>query len=572
MRVAVIGATGNAGTGVLRALADAPEVDSVLGVARRVPDGRGELHESCDWASIDIGAATPEQQAVAELAESFQGVDAVIHLAWLIQPNDDRELLRRVNVKGTARVLDAAARAGVGRVVVASSVGAYSPDDARSDRADGVAGATGVPLRDESWPVGGIESSHYSVDKAAQEDVLDRFERAHPEIVVTRLRPGLKFQADAASEIQRYFLGSDVPVQVLRHGRPPALPLPKGLCFQAVHSDDAGRAYALAAIKGVGGAFNICADDVVTGREVAEILGHGRTIELPVSAVRTALAAAHRTGAVAADVGWLDMAMEVPLMDNSRAKAELDWHPTVSARDALKELVEAMIEGKGGATVPLRPHDPAAKRVSAVGESTAHAADRAVAPGGPGENIDSGLLGLYLADHATGATAGQNRIERMAEDFADTPVFAQLSTLAADIGAERALLERVIRELDLEPRAYRRALSWAGERAGRLKFNRRIAARSPMTLVLEAEMMRAAVAAKLGGWETLRDNAEALGVDPHTFGKLREAADEQLALLDEVHAWARARAFREDLDTFNPNKDTEESAGNETGDEKGKTR
>ena len=54
----------------------------------------------------------------------------------------------------------------------------------------------------------------------------------------------------------------------------------------------------------------------------------------------------------------------------------------------------------------------------------------------------------------------------MAADFADTPVFPQLSKLATDIGAERALLERIIRELGLRPRAYRRALLWVGERVG----------------------------------------------------------------------------------------------------------
>lgn len=547
MRVAVIGATGNAGTAVLRALVDSPEVESIVGVARRVPEAGGEPYDGCEWKSIDIAAATPKDEAVADLTAAFEGADAVIHLAWLIQPNEDRELLRRVNVEGTERVLEAAAAAGVGRVVVASSVGAYSPDPARGG--DGEA-----PLRDETWPTGGIESSHYSVDKAAQEEVIDRFEAAHPDITVTRLRPGLKFQAEAASEVQRYFLGEHVPVQLLGHGKPPALPLPRGLVFQAVHSDDVGRAYALAAVKGIGGAFNICADDVVTGKDVADILGHGRTVELPVATVRAALAAAYRTGAVAADPGWIDMAMGVPLLDSGRARRELGWEPRVSAKDALVELVDGMIEGAGGTSAPLNPRDPDAKRLSATGERTAAAADRAIAPGGPGDDVDAGLLGLYLADHASGATAGQNRIERMAADFADTPVFPQLSKLAADIGAERALLERIIRELGLRPRAYRRALLWVGERVGRLKLNRRVADRSPMTLILETELMRSAIAGKVGGWQTLHDNADALGVDAGTFRELIDAVGKQRALLDEVHEYARARAFREDLETFNPQK------------------
>lgn len=127
MRVAVVGATGNAGTAVLEALHNTPEVDSILGIARRMPNDAIAPYAGCDWTSIDIAAASSAEQAESQLAEAFQGVDAVIHLAWLIQPNTERELLRRVNVEGTRRVANAAAAAGVSHLVVASSVGAYSP-------------------------------------------------------------------------------------------------------------------------------------------------------------------------------------------------------------------------------------------------------------------------------------------------------------------------------------------------------------------------------------------------------------------------------------------------------------
>ena len=60
------------------------------------------------------------------------------------------------------------------------------------------------------------------------EEVLDRFAAAHPDITLTRLRPGLTFQGDAGSEIRNYFLGDLVPVGALRAGKLPALPVPKG--------------------------------------------------------------------------------------------------------------------------------------------------------------------------------------------------------------------------------------------------------------------------------------------------------------------------------------------------------
>lgn len=128
MRIAIVGATGNIGSALLEELHGREEVSSLLGIARRLPQQDAVPYTYAEWSSADI--QFPE--SVETLTELFDGADAVVHLAWLIQPNSKRELLRRVNVQGTKHVLEAAAAAGVSRVAVASSVGAYSPvsDDA----------------------------------------------------------------------------------------------------------------------------------------------------------------------------------------------------------------------------------------------------------------------------------------------------------------------------------------------------------------------------------------------------------------------------------------------------------
>src|SRR3954466_13270224 len=192
MRVVVVGASGNVGTSVLHALASDASVDSVLGVARRLP---AMSFPKTDWAAADI-TRDP-------LEPLFSGADAVVHLAWLIQPSRKLALTRATNVDGSARVFRAAGKAGVGTLVYASSVGAYSPGP--KDRAV-----------DESWPTDGISSSFYSRHKAETERILDRFEEAHPHMRVVRLRPGLIFQRDAASEIRRYFAGPFLPGFLVR--------------------------------------------------------------------------------------------------------------------------------------------------------------------------------------------------------------------------------------------------------------------------------------------------------------------------------------------------------------------
>ena len=536
MRVAVIGATGNVGTAVLDVLGRTPDITSVLGISRRMPDTEAEPYSGCEWRAIDIAAASSEGPAHRDLTEALPGADAVIHLAWLIQPNSDRDLLRRVNVVGTARVAAAVAAVGVPHLVVASSVGAYSPDDSMDER-------------DEAWPTEGIRSSHYSVDKAAQERVLDDFCADHPEITVTRLRPALIFGAPAASEIQRYFLSTWMPVQLLRAGRLPFLPLPAGLRgVQAVHSTDVARAYVASVLHRCPGAFNICADGVLHPRDLAELLDHGRHVPVPNGAVRAALSVGHSSSLVAADAGWLDMGLHVPLMDNARARRELDWEPEYSAMDAARELLKGMADGEGAASVPLRPRDVEHTRLRTTDDTSS--GHEALGADEEHSEVDMDFLGLYLSDHLTGATAGAERIERMAADFVDTPVFAALSELAAEIRGEHLYVQHLIGELGLRRRPIAEAVSWVGERVGRLKANGSLLKRSPMTLVLEAELMRSAVIGKLGMWQTLDDNAEGLGLDAEQFREFAQKAEHQREVLDTVHSYARSRAFRRDLAVY----------------------
>src|SRR3954463_12601635 len=97
MRIVVTGATGNVGTSGVRALAADDGVTSIVGCARRTPVAL-ELPK-VTWQRADV--------RTADLASLFEGADAVIHLAWLIQPSHDADELESVNVRGSARVFDA---------------------------------------------------------------------------------------------------------------------------------------------------------------------------------------------------------------------------------------------------------------------------------------------------------------------------------------------------------------------------------------------------------------------------------------------------------------------------------
>lgn len=340
MRVAVTGVTGNLGTSVLAALCDEPAVDEIVGIARRRPP---ELGEKVRWVSADV--------VTDDLIAAFAGADVVIHLAWLIQPSRDPQTTWSTNVRGSSRVFQAAADAGVRAIVYSSSVGAYS------------AGPKDHPV-DESWPTDGVPTCTYSREKSYVERLLDAFEMRNPEIRVARLRPGFVLKRAAASGIRRLFAGPFLPTPLLRPDFIPLVPRLPQLRFQAVHSLDVGQAFRLAALRtDAHGAFNVAAQPQIGPDELAALF-HARTVPMPAWLLRKLAAFAWRTRLVPTEPGMVDLLLAVPLMDISRARDELGWLPTRSAGDALLELLEGMRDGAGADTPPLHPGDGVTGRLS----------------------------------------------------------------------------------------------------------------------------------------------------------------------------------------------------------------
>lgn len=330
MRVVVVGASGNAGSSLVRILSADPQIESVVGIARRRPEL--ELPKT-EWMQADVTRD--------DLEPLFAGADCVVHLAWAIQPSHDSEELRRVNVHGSARVFAAVARAGVPALVYASSVGAYSPGP--KDRAG-----------DESWPTDGVATSFYSRHKAEVERLLDAFEREHAAVRVVRLRPGLIFKRTAASGIRRLFAGPLLPGFLLRPSLVPIVPDLPRLCFQALHTADVAEAYHQAVVRDVRGAFNVAADPPLDASAIARLLD-ARVVRVSPALARTAVALLWRAHLQPTPPGWLDLALAVPLMDTSAARERLGWSPRRTGEEALADLLAGLRSGAGDVTPPLAP-------------------------------------------------------------------------------------------------------------------------------------------------------------------------------------------------------------------------
>jgi nucleoside-diphosphate-sugar epimerase len=157
MRVLVTGGIGNVGAAVIERLARG-------GHAVRVIGRRGGLAvEGAEYVQCDI-------TDVECLAKLLADRDAVVHLAALGNPSKGTpDVVFRVNCMGTFNVYEAAARAGIRRVVTASSINALG---------------FGFGVRDFSISYLPIDEEHptmptdaYSFSKNVVEDIADFYWR-----------------------------------------------------------------------------------------------------------------------------------------------------------------------------------------------------------------------------------------------------------------------------------------------------------------------------------------------------------------------------------------------------------
>jgi nucleoside-diphosphate-sugar epimerase len=328
MRVVVVGATGNVGTSVLRSLQMEEKVESVLGLARRLP---GLRMPKVEWATADV--------VRDDLVPHFRGADAVILLAWLIQPSRDLNKLWMTNVEGSMRTARAAAEARVPSLLYASSVGAYSPGP--KDRAV-----------DESWPTGGVPTSYYARHKAEVERRLDHFETQNPGMRVVRFRQALTFKQEAAEGQRRLFGGPLFPSFLARPDLINVVPEIQGLRSQVIHSYDVGEAYRLALLNDAYGAFNLATEPVLDPQEIGRIL-NARTVSVPVQLARAGARLSWQLRLQPVPEGWLDLALNVPVMDTTRARQELGWAPQYDAGETLLDILQGLRTKASLDTPPL---------------------------------------------------------------------------------------------------------------------------------------------------------------------------------------------------------------------------
>ena len=324
LTVAVTGPTGDIGISAVEALERAPEVERIIGMARRPFDPAAHGWTRTEYLQGDITDRAAVDALVAD-------ADVVIHLAFIIMGS--REESARVNLAGTRNVFEATVAADrPRRLVYTSSVAAY-----------GYHADTPVPITEDVPPRGSPEH-YYSEQKAACEAALAEVTRG-TSLEVYVLRPCIVAgpKAPALAEAMPW---NQLPGPVKRVTQ--ALPLLKppfpdpGTPLQLVHHDDVAAAIALAATTSApAGAYNIAADGVLSMSDVAEALG-ARPIRVPRAAVSAASEVIGRLPFVPSALEWLHVGRTSVVMDTTKAKSRLGWKPKHTAAETLSALGAAV--------------------------------------------------------------------------------------------------------------------------------------------------------------------------------------------------------------------------------------
>ncbi len=259
--VAITGVAGFIGSRLVPRLS-AAGVERIVGLHVRDPT-RGAVgfeHHLVDVSSRDLEIW-------------LRDVDTVVHLAAILDPITDGERMARANVEGTRRVLDAAAAAGVRKVVRVSTAAVY-----------GAWATNPVPLTEDA-PLRPNPGFGPAVQAAEAERLVFEWQLDHPDVTVTVLRAAPVLGA-GASHLWARLLAGTRRVRVRGEGAP----------VQVTHVDDLVDALARLVLTDHAGVFDVAAPGWIGAEDVRALLPHGALPALPLDVVRRLLTRAWNTG------------------------------------------------------------------------------------------------------------------------------------------------------------------------------------------------------------------------------------------------------------------------------------
>ena len=312
MRYLITGGSGYIGSRLTEILAARDDVEGIVDLDVRPP-------ASPQAKTTFVRGDVRDAEAIRELLER-ERPDALIHLAFVLNPIRDEARMYDIDVNGTAAVLRAASEAGTEQVLVTSSATAYG---AFADNPKPIA---------EDWPVRGQPDFSYARHKADADRSCQLWGLEHPDRVMSIVRPCIVFGPNVDNYISRTWENSAF------------FPILDGVDeeFQLVHEDDVVSAIVGLLDARAGGAFNVAGDGTLTWGESAELIGLKiRAMSMKTTRRIYAAAWALHAPRVESPPGNLNFLRYPWVVSNEKLKSEIGWQPTATTREVFVETMYA---------------------------------------------------------------------------------------------------------------------------------------------------------------------------------------------------------------------------------------
>jgi len=144
------------------------------------------------------------------------------------------------------------------------------------------------------------------------------------------------------------------------------------------------------------------------------------------------------------------------------------------------------------------------------------------------------LLRLYLADHRAGSVGGISLARRMASS--EHRHASQVKVLEGELNESQHGLDRIMSLVGAQRSAVKDAVAAAGERLGRLKSNGRFVRRSPLSDVVELELLACGLAGQRQLWRALSNLGDELPAEARSIVADRSTVvEDQIGRVDAWH-------------------------------------
>jgi len=309
VRCLITGGSGYIGSRLVDHLSRRQDVERIVICDLHPPRG---YKPKTEFQRLDV-----RDRAAVRSAVERSHADALVHLAFILNPVHDDQFMYDVDVNGTRNVLEAASLAGTQQVLVVSSSTAYGafPDNPE-------------PITEEH-PVRGIAGFSYARDKTESDRLCQLWALEHPERTMTIVRPCIVLGPNVDNYLVR--LWTKVPFQ------PDAGNLDNRIQF--VHEDDVVEGIIGLLHGRHAGAYNVAGDGLMTLRECAQLAGNPIR-RLPLVAYRLLGRVVWALRAGEAPPGQIDFAIHPWVVTADKLKAT-GWRPRYTSRQTFEITMRA---------------------------------------------------------------------------------------------------------------------------------------------------------------------------------------------------------------------------------------